>query len=1125
MPATQYSCSNTDAPFHRITGMQSRSLEESRLTMPHLPLLRKLISRQEQQHDPGRFLLAILLVFIASNGGTPGHVPHLPRQLLIEIKAFLAHQALDIIMISPTKSRELIIAIEVLAVYDPLLGHAMSSRPQTSWFVVPSSFYLEMAVGYAYRLGIVESVRKLQRWCQQRRDAGEEEQGKGAAAAMPLPADVSNLLMDATIWVSLELHTAELCRNLQGVTNCFARDWEPLWPDAVESNPRPPSMAEVVRCCCIHLANSQSSQRRDEPKSTLSDKAASPTQRSPPADFPTLGSRLGLVNLAFRQDGLILVQEILKTLYDGIPSVAAIDSNYVRLEKDLSNRLKDYAGASHQKIITSSGASEAETKLITLSGQIFERELAWMKHFYGGYCFAILLWVPKLKKKSADADKDGVPSTDVAAVADAAKQTAITAAKSTADEMPAAAAKSGKLQESGTGTPSTADGTSEDKSTTKEERDSDNEAVGRNIHEHGIHGSDIAKSVIDAIKSQHSNPDAMTGSGRTGEDNTSEMEAKSGRPDGPSENSAVTQAEFSDFTGLTTAMKANTHASPPGAAASIFANASSPTSTTAHKSMSSFDFLMKHTPEHEQGVIRWLTLSLSTTSSLRSGNIHRIPTNSRTIYVCKEIIENHATRKRGWGKVGDEAVIHTGLLKQACDHFKDGDNVLDRSLAKLTKILEKILDGWRKVNKVEQGAEQDAKGSQQSSAKDQAENGHSTGSSAVPSSSQTATSSLMSPSRLVGGHTKSHSRKLSSSNLRSTSTGDESDPQRQIPSYQSMHHGLSANQLVSEQPPWHNQQQQPMQYSGTSYAAFQGQPPHQPPYPGDGGMFGQGPGYAPGEHQQNPPMSSLTGDPRIGQQLQQSPGGPSYRALNGPGGSFAGGMNRQTAPYGSYQQPQQPHSAPAHSEWAMQQQQQYQPPPTQHNYGSGDQSNVGGAPMPAGWQSHDHPLGHQSHDASNYTADPSNQLQAPMAPNSINTPGSTTNSLSNFDLGLTNLLDMDIFSTDLDNDWTLNDSLVGASGSNAGAPSTEGSGGYRGNNSGNSGNALDVESLFMNYWPRLDWGLDGSGGGANGGAGDGMMTAAADMGSELFMAMGGGANSSGDGKAEGPNAGWLSNAQ
>ena len=157
--------------------------------------------------------------------------------------------------------------------------------------------------------------------------------------------------------------------------------------------------------------------------------------------------------------------------------------------------------------------------------------------------------------------------------------------------------------------------------------------------------------------------------------------------------------------------------------------------------------------------------------------------------------------------------------------------------------------------------------------------------------------------------------------------------------------------------------------------------------------------------------------------------------------------------------------------------------------------------------------------------DPNNQLQAPLPANSINTPGSTTNSLSNFDLGLTNLLDMDIFSTDLDNDWTLNDSLVGAGGNNPSAQSTDGNGGFQGSNNGSNGNALDVESLFMNYWPRLDWGLDGSGSGANGGAGDGMMTAAADMGSELFMAMGGGASNGGDGKTEGPNAGWLSNAQ
>lgn len=362
--------------------------------MPHIPLLRNLISRQQQQHDPGRFLLAILLVFVASNGGTPGHVPHLPRQLLMEIKSYLTYQALDCIMISPMKSREMVIAIEVLAVYDPLLGHSISTRPQTSWFVVPTSFYLELALGFTYRIGIVDNVKKLKEWFAEKQRQRED----GDIEDAPLPNGIAALLLDATIWVSLELHMAELCRNLQGVTNCFARDWQRMWPDAEEDGDRA-SFGEIVRLCTRHWSTDPSQGGAKQCGSTKT-KAMSPSSEFAANSLP-LGSKLGLVNLAFRQDGLKLLREVLLELYDGTPSVSRIDANYIRLEDSLSTPLKDFASESHRFISKSLEPGSKGTELVSLCDQVFERELAWMKHFYGGYCFAILLWVPKLSKKGA----------------------------------------------------------------------------------------------------------------------------------------------------------------------------------------------------------------------------------------------------------------------------------------------------------------------------------------------------------------------------------------------------------------------------------------------------------------------------------------------------------------------------------------------------------------------------------------------------------------------------------------------------------------------------------------------------------------------------------------------------
>lgn len=266
------------------------------------------------------------------------------------------------------------------------------------------------------------------------------------------------------------------------------------------------------------------------------------------------------------------------------------------------------------QVLATSKADPPSTDLLALSKDIFERESAWMRHFYGGYCFAILLWLPNLQK----------------------------------------AGKAGSSAKAGGGK-------------------GDKDEAGKDLHEHGIHDVDMAASVINTIKGQKSDPDHMMKSAAEslGSNSSTDKELLSALANG---SSAATGAAPTSDSG----------------------------SGGASPDMSSFHFLVKHNESHELVLQRWLTLSLDTLARLRCSNIHRIPTNSRMVYVSKEIIENHATRKRGWGKVGDNAVIHTGLMNRACEHFKQKGNALDNSLAKLTKILEKILDGWRKVKPPEQ---------------------------------------------------------------------------------------------------------------------------------------------------------------------------------------------------------------------------------------------------------------------------------------------------------------------------------------------------------------------------------------------------------------------------------------
>lgn len=316
-------------------------LEDARLTMPHIPLLCNLIVQQEERYDSARSLLIAILVYVASNEGelTSALNPLLPPSVHSDLKSFLANQALDSIMFSPMKSREIVIAAEILAVYDPLLGHPAAGKLETSRFLLPTSFYLDLAIGFAYRIGVGDSVHELQQWYLDDVSKATKSGGTEAGSEKPLPDHIASALHDATIWASLELHISELNRNLQGATNCFAKDWKPLWPHQASPtssrrstlSPKAlPSFATILQHCSKRIPGR---------------KIGSPMGKSVKKGF-SVASRLGMVNLAFRQDGLGLIQDILATLYHGIPDVEKIDRCYKQLEDDLTGKLRAFADKS-----------------------------------------------------------------------------------------------------------------------------------------------------------------------------------------------------------------------------------------------------------------------------------------------------------------------------------------------------------------------------------------------------------------------------------------------------------------------------------------------------------------------------------------------------------------------------------------------------------------------------------------------------------------------------------------------------------------------------------------------------------------------------------------------------------
>lgn len=541
-------------------------LEDARLTLPHIPLLQHVLTQQAERYNPGRLLLLAMLIYLATDGGSETHslVAGLSSATIADVKAFVQHQTLNTILFSPIKSRELALAIELLAIYDPLLSHVPGSHLETPSFILPTSFYLDSAIGAAYRFDIESSVRKLQQWYL------EASSAPSRASAAPMPANIVDCLVDASLWMSLEVHTAEVNRNLQGMTECFAKDFTSMWPVVPgKGREATPTFAKVVEFCIDRL-----------PTQTQDDSQA--------GRVLSVGSKLGLVNLAFRHSGLLHLREVLASLYDGVPDVPKIDYWYTFLEDGLAKKYKDYGQVNQRRVLASEG-EKASTHIVSLAGGALERELAWMQHFWGGYCFAILLLMPSLqrsKKKQAGSKKGSVSV-----------------------------------------------------SATEDDRGSTTPAGERSprFHAHGVHDADLAKSVIDALKDKNSNPDT------------------------------------------------------------IMADAAAGGKGVGGGGVSPFEFLAKHNSDHDKGLRKFLMLTLETNLPSRVSDTRRAVTNSRLIYACKEVIENHATRKRGWGKIGEDAGIHLGLLRQICDTYKVKSNALDRGLAKLTRMLEKILDRWRAV--------------------------------------------------------------------------------------------------------------------------------------------------------------------------------------------------------------------------------------------------------------------------------------------------------------------------------------------------------------------------------------------------------------------------------------------
>lgn len=560
------------------------TLEDCRLTCPHIPLLRRLIVYQERKYNIGRLLLIAMMLYVASSGAEPNQASALnvSKALLSDVKRFIKRHALQCALFSPVKSRELAIAVELLAIYDPLLGQTFLGPTESPSFILPTSFYLETAIGTIVRSSIETSVEQLQEWYL-------KESADESNARLPVPERIVESLLDASLWTSLEVNSAELNRNLQGITNCFAKDWKFLW----RAREKRSSFTNVALYCLRRMGHS-----------------ITPSL--------SVGAKLGIINLALRQAGLILLQEVLAVLYDGVPDVRKIDEHYVFLDEALGQKFEELAQTSRETIEADNlqhakskdAAASTRRRLHEASQKSLDRELAWMRHFYGGYCFAILLWLPKARRGSA---------------------TRASAAKSEHGDRVAtsqrARARGGEPNSTEEGSSSVAIGTDEDGSATPAGGNSPR------FHEHGVHDSDMAKSVIDALKDKNANPDTML-SGKDIRSSTGDM--------------------------------------------------------------SPFEFLAKHTPGHEAGVQRFMRLTLDAIALSRPSDVKRVVTNSRLIYACKEIIENHATRKRGWGRIGDEAAAHVKLLRLVSNNFKAKANVLDKGLAKLVRVLEGILDAWRR---------------------------------------------------------------------------------------------------------------------------------------------------------------------------------------------------------------------------------------------------------------------------------------------------------------------------------------------------------------------------------------------------------------------------------------------
>lgn len=142
------------------------NLEDCRLTVPHIFLIRSLLIQQDRRYKSGRMFLMTALTCVATSGAEPESDAkvNVSKTFLDDLKAFVQRQTLQKILFSPINSKELVTATELLAIYDLLLSHSSLVTIESPSFMLSRSFYLDAAIGASSRFNIEKSIQRLQRW-------------------------------------------------------------------------------------------------------------------------------------------------------------------------------------------------------------------------------------------------------------------------------------------------------------------------------------------------------------------------------------------------------------------------------------------------------------------------------------------------------------------------------------------------------------------------------------------------------------------------------------------------------------------------------------------------------------------------------------------------------------------------------------------------------------------------------------------------------------------------------------------------------------------------------------------------------------------------------------------------